>query len=165
MSAEPQLQDRAAQPYAAIEMRVTEASLSAAVDEGFGELFGWLAGCGLTPAAPPLIRYLVIDMAGEMRIELAVPVDQPDTASGRIQPGTLPAGRYLVLRHTGNYDGLLASNAELHRWAAEHGVDFDSWATADGTAWRARGEHYLTNPATEPDPAKWEVDVAYLTRG
>jgi hypothetical protein len=23
-------------------------------------------------------------------------------------------------------------------------------------------EHYLTNPAAEPDPAKWEVDVAFL---
>ena len=26
-------------------------------------------------------------------------------------------------------------------------------------------EHYLTDPSREPDPAKWEVDVAYLTRG
>lgn len=25
-------------------------------------------------------------------------------------------------------------------------------------------EHYLTDPSSEPDPAKWEVDVAYLTR-
>jgi hypothetical protein len=28
---------------------------------------------------------------------------------------------------------------------------------------RSRAEHYLTNPAEEPDPANWEVDVAYLT--
>jgi hypothetical protein len=27
---------------------------------------------------------------------------------------------------------------------------------------RGRAEHYLTNPSAEPDPAKWEVDVAYL---
>jgi hypothetical protein len=26
-------------------------------------------------------------------------------------------------------------------------------------------DHYLTDPSREPDPAKWEVDVAYLTRG
>src|SRR5215472_16933119 len=39
---------------------------------------------------PPLIRYLVIDMAGELQIELGVPVAAPVTASGRVQPGVLP---------------------------------------------------------------------------
>jgi hypothetical protein len=29
----------------------------------------------------------------------------------------------------------------------------------------ARHWKSLTNPATEPDPAKWEVDIAYLTTG
>jgi hypothetical protein len=68
-----------------------------------------------------------------------------------------------VLRHTGPYDGLIASNAALQRWAGEHRVALDSWDTPDGAAWRSRVEHYLTNPAAEPDTAKWEVDVAYLT--
>jgi len=68
---------------------------------------------GITPAGPPLIRYLVIDMAGELQIELGVPVTAPVTASGRVQPGVLPEGRYAVLRHTGPYDGLVASNAAL----------------------------------------------------
>lgn len=29
-------------------------------------------------------------------------------------------------------------------------------------AWRSRVEHYLTDPSAEPDPARWEVDIAYL---
>ena len=29
-------------------------------------------------------------------------------------------------------------------------------------AWRGRAEHYITDPSAEPDPGKWEVDVAYL---
>jgi len=64
-----------------------------------------------------------------------------------------------VLRHTGPYDGLVASNAALQAWAAEHGIEFDT----TGPAWGGRAEHYLTDPAQEPDPVKWEVDVAYLT--
>ena len=32
-----------------------------------------------------------------------------------------------------------------------------------GSAWRSRIEHYLTAPSKEPEPAKREVDVAYLT--
>jgi effector-binding domain-containing protein len=111
-----------------------------------------------------LIRYRMIDMTGELKIELGVPVGVPVTASGRIQPGVLPQGRYAVLRHTGPYDGLVASNAALQEWAHEHEVEFDSWVTVDGTAWRGRAEHYLTDPSKEPDPTKWETDVAYLIR-
>jgi hypothetical protein len=63
------------------------------------------------------------------------------------------------------YDGLVASNAALLRWARERAIALDSWETGHGTAWRSRVEHYLTDPSAEPDPAKWEVDIAYLTTG
>jgi effector-binding domain-containing protein len=134
------------------------------VDEAFPELFGWLAEQGIAPSGPPLIRYLVIDMAAELKIELAVPVSPPIARSGRVQPGVLPEGSYAVLRHTGPYDGLVAANAGLQQWASEHGVEFDCEQTAAGMAWRSRAEHYVTNPATEPDPANWDVDIAYLAR-
>jgi DNA gyrase inhibitor GyrI len=162
MSHEPQIQERVAQHYAAIPMTVTMQSLSGAVDEAYPELFGWLASSGTAPSGPPLIRYLVIDMDAELRVELAVPVSEPVPASGRIQPGTLPGGRYAILRHAGPYDGLVAANAALQRWADARGLAFDTWETSDGKAWRCRAEHYLTDPSAEPDPAKWEVDVAYL---
>lgn len=45
------------------------------------------------------------------------------------------------------------------------GRPLDSWETGHGTAWRGRVEHYLTDPSAEPDPAKWEVDIVYLTTG
>jgi effector-binding domain-containing protein len=163
MSREPQIQARTAQHYAAIPMTVAMDSIAGAVDQAFPELFGWLAGHGISASGPPFIRYLVIDMAAELEIELAVPVGALVAGNGRVRPGVLPAGRYAVLRHTGSYDGLVASNAALNHWAREHGVKFDTWDTASGTAWRSRAEHYLTDPSTEPDPAKWEVDVAYLT--
>jgi effector-binding domain-containing protein len=163
MSHEPQIQARAAQHYAAIPMTVTMDRISAAVDQAFPELFGWLAGHGIAAGGPPFIRYLVIDMAAELEIELAVPVGAPVAGNDRVRPGVLPEGRYAVLRHTGPYDGLSASNTALDQWARGHGVKFDTWNTASGTAWRSRAEHYLTDPSKEPDPARWEVDVAYLT--
>src|SRR5690349_7142938 len=162
MSNEPQITERAEQHYAGIPVAVTMDGLSSAVDSAFPELFGWLAGQGIAPAGPPLIRYLVIDMPGEMQVEMAVPVATPITSSGRIQPGVLPGGRYAVLRHTGPYDGLVASNAALQRWAQEHAIEFDTWDTPQGSAWRSRFEHYLTDPSQEPYPAKLETDVAYL---
>jgi effector-binding domain-containing protein len=163
MTDEPQIQTRTLQHYAGLPATVTMDTISTAVDSGFPELFGWLASNGIAPAGPPFIRYLVIDMAGELRIELGVPVSAPVAGSGRIQPGVRPAGRYAVLRHTGPYDGLVASNAALEQWAADHGVQFDTSDTAQGSAWGGRVEHYLTDPSQEPDPARWETDVAYLT--
>ena len=162
MDPEVQIQRRGAQSYAALPMQVTMDTLAGAVDQAFPELFAWLAGHAIAPAGPPIIRYLVIDMAAGLQIEMGVPVATAIDGDGRIRPGVLPAGRYAVLRHTGPYDGLVAGNAALQRWAEEHGITFDSWDTPEGTAWRARAEHYLTTPATEPDPSKWEVDVAYL---
>jgi effector-binding domain-containing protein len=163
MNTEPRIEQRPAQPYAGIRRRVTMDSLGGAVDEAFPELFGWLAARDVPPSGPPFIRYLVIDMARELDIELGVPAEMSFGDDGPVRAGVLPAGRYVVLRHTGPYDGLIASNAALLHWADEQGIALDSWDTADGTAWRGRAEHYLTNPAEEPDPAKWEVDVAFLT--
>lgn len=163
MNREPQIQERAAQHYAGISRTVTMDGMSAAVDESFPELFAWLAGNGIEASGPPFIRYLIIDMAAGLEIELAVPVSAPVTGSGRVRPGVLPEGSYAVLRHTGPYDGLISANAALQRWAGEHGVEFDTRQTGNGSVWRSRAEHYLTDPSKEPDPAKREVDVAYLT--
>ena len=164
MAEQPQIQHRDEQPYAGIRERVPLDGISAAVDQALPEIFGWLAARELAPAGPPLIRYHVIDMDRELDLEIAVPVSEPVPADGRIRPGAMPAGQYAVLRHVGHYDGLIASNAELQNWAERQGVTFDMWDTDAGLAWAARAEHYLTDPSAEPDPARWQVDVAYLTR-
>lgn len=163
MPSEPQIQRRAAQAYAGIPMTVTMETFPEAADTGFPELFGWLAACGGTPAGPPFIRYHVIDMEVALEIEFAVPVDVPVQGSGRVRPGILPGGRYVTLRHTGPYDGLVAANGALQDWAREQGVVLE--CSADGYRWRGRAEHYCTDPAAEPDPARWEVEVAYLVSG
>ncbi len=56
MSHEPQIQERAAQHYAGIPATVAMDGLSSAIDSGYSELFGWLAGQGIPhrPAAHPL---------------------------------------------------------------------------------------------------------------
>jgi effector-binding domain-containing protein len=163
MIQEPQLQARPAQHYVGIRMTVPMGGISGAVDQTYPELFAWLGANGIAPSGAPFIRYLVIDMDADLELDFGIPVAAPVTGSGRIQPGVVPEGRYVVLRHTGPYDGLIAANAALQDWAREHGVEFDAWDTDKGHAWRSRVEYYPTNPAEEPDPAKWEVDVAYLT--
>ena len=165
MSQEPKIEERAAQHYAGIQATVPMDGISAAVDEAFPALFGWLAGTGTAPAGAPFIRFLVIDMEALLQLEFGVPVAEPVAGTERIRPGILPGGRYVVLRHTGNYDGLIEANAALQQWAQDHGLEFDMKDTPEGSAWASRFEQYITDPSAEPDPARWETDVAYLTRG
>src|ERR1700733_7282086 len=165
MSQEPRIEERAAQHYAGIQATVPMGGISAAVDEAFPELFGWLVGTGTTPAAPPFIRFLVIDMEALLQLELGVPVAAPGTGSGRVKAGGLPAGRCVVLRPPGPYDGLIDANAALQQWAHDNGLEFDVRDTPEGSAWGSRFEEYITDPSGEPDPGKWETDVAYLLRG
>ena len=165
MSQEPKIEERAAQHYAGIQATVPMDGISAAVDQAFPELFGWLAGTGTAPAGPPFIRFLVIDMEALLQLELGVPVASPVAGTEHIRPGVLPGGRYVVLRHIGNYDGLIDANAALQQWAQDHGLEFDMKDTPEGSAWASRFEQYITDPSAEPDPARWETDVAFLVRG
>jgi hypothetical protein len=66
----------------------------------------------------------------------------------------------VTLINTGPYDGLVAANGALQDWAKQQRITLET--SADGRRWRGRVEYYLTNPALEPDPAKWDVEVAYL---
>jgi effector-binding domain-containing protein len=158
-----QIQRRDAQPYAGLPATVTMETFPSTADAAFPELFGWLQANGMTPAGAPFIRYHVIDMDAELEIEFGIPVAAPVHASGRVRPGLLPEGRYATLTHTGPYNELVAANAALQDWAREQGITLES--SPDGRRFAGRVEHYLTDPAAEPDPAKWETDVAYLISG
>lgn len=157
---EPRVQTRSAQPYAAI------ASTTSMRDGGFGDVIDaslpavleHLASIGVEPSGPPLVIYRLIDMNGDLQIEIGWPVPAEIPPNDRVGTGTLPAGRYVVGTHVGPYDGLLDANAELQDWGERQGL---RWAMR-GDRWDARFESYLTDPQTEPDPARWRTDILYL---
>ena len=160
MMTEPHLEHRGEQPYMAIRAQVTMHDMATEVPQLLGEVFAWLDRQGVPPAGPPFIRYLVIDMATQLDIELGVPVTTALPGDDRIIAGVLPAGRYATLVYTGVQNGV-AANAALLDWGARQGIVWQKWATAQGDAWGARIESYLTDPATEPDLAQWATEVAF----
>jgi effector-binding domain-containing protein len=162
MITEPKLEDRNAQHYVGIRSQVTMQELPAAMDQ-LGEVFAWLESKGGVPTGAPFIRYLVIDMEAVLEIDVAVPVANALTGEGRLIADTLPAGRYVTLLYTGDYSNLIGVVAELLAWAENKGLVFDKWSAGPrGEGWRARVETYLTNPAEEPDPEKWQTELAFL---
>ena len=160
MSAAPEIVIRTEQPYVAIRARVTMSELPG-LGARLGEVFGWLGARGLAPAGAPFFKYNVVDMAHELDMEAGVPVAAAVDGDGHMVSGVLPAGRYATLTHVGHPSELAGVTETLLDWAAGQGLTWDTSPGPDGDRWGARLEIYLTDPAQEPDMAKWETQLAF----
>ena len=158
----PEIQQREAVDYAAIPVQVTMEEMTAALPRLWPEVHAWLSQRGARPAGAPFIRYLTAPPGGEWSIEIGIPAFGEISSDDRVVVGSFPAGRYAVMVHTGPYEGLGSANAELQAWAASAALTFQLDDTAQGSVWRNHSEFYLTDPGTEPDPAKWQTEIVYL---
>lgn len=163
MLSEPKIEQRPAQPYAAIRARVPMSQFPT-LPPLWDEVFGWLAGKGVASAGAPFWNYRIIDMENTMEVDVGVPVDTPVQGDGRVTADVLPAGHYVTALYTGSVmdDGLMRATGDLLAWAEQNGVVWDKWQSgATGEGWKARTEFYLTNPDEEPDLDKWETELAF----
>jgi effector-binding domain-containing protein len=165
MSREPTLEQRPEQPYVAIPATVSMDTLGPAISALIGEVFGWLHERAVEPAGPPFVRYLTIDMPSRLDIEIGVPIAHPHPGDARVSTGSLPAGRYATLLHIGPYPDLVEATERLLTWGASNGVGWATTNEPDGERWGARLEFYLTDPQEEPDPQRYETELAFLTEG
>jgi effector-binding domain-containing protein len=163
---EPSIELRPSQPYLGIAGRVTD-GVPAFVDKAFPELFRWLGEHGVEPTGPPFIRLRELDADGEpLELEVGAPVNGDAPGDERVRAESLPAGRYLIMRHVGPYRSetapdLAAARERLIGWAAERGIVY-SRQTDGGRMLPCALERYLTGPPAEPDFTKWETEFAYL---
>jgi effector-binding domain-containing protein len=163
MSPSPRIEHRPEQPYLAIADSVTMQNIPTIADR-MPEVFAFLAAHGIEPAGPPFFRYHLIDMERELEIEVGVPVaagHAADPSAGDVRAGMLPAGRYAVVTHVGAYDELVGATADLLAWADRDGLRWDKVDTPVGERWGCRLEIYHTDPQEEPDPTKYETELAF----
>jgi effector-binding domain-containing protein len=155
----PKIVERADQPYVGIRTNVTMQQIGEKLPPLLGEVFGWLDARGITPAGAPFFKYNVIDMAGELEIEVGVPLASTVAGDDRVMNGVLPAGRYVSMWHIGHPDGLYEATSRLLAWGKEHGVKWD--ASDDQTHWGVRLEAYEDDPDDEPDLDKWLTELRF----
>ena len=129
----------------------------AVVEQLRKELRTWVKQHGIADEGPFFLRYHVIDMNGEMDIELGFITQTHLPGDERVKPGVLPAGRYATLIYTGSG---LASNKALLVWAKANGFALDRWSDPAGDAFGCRYEAYLTDYRIEPRKTRWEIDLA-----
>jgi hypothetical protein len=156
---------RAAISYAAIAISVPMERLATAGPLN-GVVFDWLAQQHVAPVGPPFWKYNVIDMAGQLELDVGVATATPATADDRVNVGELPAGRYLERTYHGHPDGLLQATSDLLAYADAQGLTFDKADSPTGERWAARLEYYLSDPDDQPDMAQWDTTLSFkLTDG
>lgn len=156
----PRIVERAAQPYAAVRALVTMETIGTLAHR-IPEVFGRVAALGVAPAGPPFLKYNVIDMERRLDVEAGVPIAEAGIADGDLFSAVLPAGRYASYVHLGSPDELIGATALLLDWASAAGLRWDLAPTPDGDRWGCRLESYRTDPREQPDPAKWQTELAF----
>jgi effector-binding domain-containing protein len=160
MADEPALAEHGDQPYVAIDGVVTMTTIPKIADR-LPEVFAWLAKKGITPAGPPFFKYDVIDMDGDLKMQVGVPVPELVSGEGPIVFGMMPAGRFATVSHVGHPSQLVDVTRDLLAWTERQGLTFDMWRGSDGEHWGCRLEFYLTDPREEPDMNNWETLLAF----
>jgi effector-binding domain-containing protein len=151
---------REAVPYAAIAIAVPMERLASAGPLN-GVVYDWLARRQIVPAGPPFWKYDVIDMAGQLELEVGVATATPASADDQVSVGELPAGRYLETTYHGHPDGLRQATSDLLAYADAHGLTFDKTDSPTGEQWAARLEYYLNDPDGQPDMTQWDTTLSF----
>jgi hypothetical protein len=128
----------------------------AARDRLMAELYQRLDRMG-ADYGPLFLRLHVVDMAGDMDLEVGALTDKPIVGDDRVRPGVLPAGRYATLTYVNH---ARRANGLLIDWVRAQGLPFDVVTGPAGDEFACRYEMYLTDPRTERMKTKWRVELA-----
>ena len=159
---EPKVQVRAEQPYVSIPIEINLKEWDKA-NALVVEIFGWLGQKRVQPTGAPFFRYQVIgDIDKKCKIEVGVPVGNAISGDGHVIAGTIPAGKYVTLVHTGHPNRIANSYAILEEWASGRGMRWDNRMEDNEDIWAGRFEYYLTDPAEQPNPEQWSIEIEYL---
>lgn len=135
---------------AVIRDEVPENDLAEAMGRMLQAVMSALNEQGIEPASQPFARY---HSFGEtIDFEAGVIVHSPVQPVGEVKPGELPAGPAAIAVHTGTYETLGTTHAAMRRW-----LEANPSQRPNGGPF----EIYVSDPASEPDPAKWMTEVVY----
>lgn len=138
-----------AKDTATIRETIGQADLAEAMGRIFRAVSEVLAKQGVKPSGSPFARY---HSFGEtVDLEVGMPVSSPIQPDGKVTPSKLPAGPVAIAVHAGPYESLSQTYDAVESWIRSSG------RTPTGGPW----EIYLTDPSSEPNPAKWLTEILW----
>ena len=149
--------DKPERQYLGIRFQTPFDGMFAVVTSALKELRKWSKENFLSEDSPYLLRYYRTDMKGVMDVEVGLMTHSHLAGQGRIQPGSLPKGRYATLVYRGNG---LRGNQALMNWAKDNGITFEPLIAGEAESYTCRYEAYLTDYRTEPRKLLWDVELS-----
>lgn len=150
----------APQTIAGVRLGVAQSALSSVIPATTAELRRYLCAAGIAHDGPSIVLYHELEEGVDdderpiFDAEIGIPVDAPAPETDRIRNSQVQGGTVAYLTHIGPYSQIPFAYGPLSAWIQEHGHEF---------AGPAR-EVYLTNPAEESDPAKYQTEIAWPIR-
>lgn len=145
----PQIVPTDARITAKIRLTVPRADIRNVMEPGIKEVINTLAAQGIAPAGPLFTHHLRVD-PDIFDFEICVPVTTPVVATGRVQPGHLPAAAKVARTvYHGPYEQLGEAWGKFINWIVSNGH------TPAADLW----ESYVTGPESSPDPATWRTEL------
>lgn len=159
---EPTIELRAEQPYVGIPIHAALSDWDK-VNGLISEIFNWLDSKDIEPVGSPFYRYWLIGGEDEnYQLEVGIPIERMISGNDRIIASTIPGGYYVTTMHSGHPDLLEYTLEVLEQWSKREELEFDKRWEGEDEIWNGRFEFYLTDPDEEPDPDKWQIEIAFL---
>jgi effector-binding domain-containing protein len=133
---------------AVIPLQIARSEIQHVMGPGIQEIYAALGAQGIAPAGPWLTHHFHIT-PDAFDFEIAVPVAQMVTAAGRVQAGSLPAGRVARTLYRGPYEGLGAAWGQFKAQLARDGKQTTE----------AIWESYLVGPESTQDAAGYVTEL------
>ncbi|MEP7240280.1 MAG: GyrI-like domain-containing protein [Devosia sp.] len=156
MLTQPRIIERAAEPFAAIMLEVTQREIAERAPPLIADVMAWVKRRDGQISGPPFFSYVTFLPAGRMRMMVGVATATVLGSDGLIVTGELPAGRYASVTHRGPYAALYEANMGLDAWIRAQGFDYAGEVRGDSFVEATRLEIYR-EPGSATTPPVTEV--------
>ena len=136
--------------YASVREEVAFVDVSLKMGDLFAEVSNFLETSNTGVAGMPFAIYHEMD-SEVIDLECGIPVSEKVEGTEEINTATYPEQKCAAVDYYGDYRQLEDAHTALQAWIEQHNFKLAG----------APLEFYLTDPATEPDPAKWHTRIYY----
>lgn len=157
----PENTERTAQTYIYVPFTVTMQQMQRPANEGFPQIFDYIARHGLTPVGDAFYNYRRINMAETLDVEAGIAVERAGPEEGAVKVGTLPGGRYMGVTWHGHPDALEKVTGVLIGWSNLTRQPFDQRSEGKDDFFACRLEIYESDPAEVPNMDEWVTTLAF----
>ena len=117
----------------------------------YGQIMGYIQMSDVEAMGAPVVFWHKFNPQGISVFWAAMPVDKQPNARGRVENYKYEGGKICKIEYFGSYEGSASAWNTLDNYIKTNKYSMNG----------APFEQYITDPATEPDTAKWQTNICF----